>query len=107
MGKMKQLLENKIGYFVQAELVYLKEPYNETHIVTDIFDNFLSPDSLKSVINKVQPYINEPPSHAVLHIYDYYKTLDGQDYKQANRTIYMNKKQCKQSWIEIKFKKKL
>jgi len=107
MSKMKQLLENKVGYFVQAELVYLKEPNDKIHIVTDVFNTFISPDSLKSVINKVQPHIHEPPSYATFRIYDYYKTRNGQDYKQANRTIYMNKKQCEQSWIEIKFKKML
>jgi len=106
MGKMKELMDNKIGYFIQAELVYPGEPYDYRHTVTTTIEKFITADTVKSVINKVQPYIQEPPNSAVLRIYDYYKTQHGKDYKQINRTLHMDKHQCKQSWIEIKFKKK-
>lgn len=107
MGKLKQFFDNKVGYFVQAELVYPGEPYDYRHTVTEVFTDFITADGLKSVVNKVQPYIDVPPNSATLRVYDYYKTQHGKDYKQANRILYMSKNQCQQSWIEIKSKKKL
>jgi hypothetical protein len=107
MGKLKEFIDSKIGYFVQAELVYPGQPYDYRHTVTDVFSDFITADSFKSVINKVQPYIDVPPASAILRVYDYYKLQDGREYKQANRILYMNKNQCKQSWIEIKSKKTL
>jgi len=107
MGKLKQFIDHKSGYFVHAVFSYFGEPDNYKHSEKEIFSNFITVDGLKSIINKVEPYKNVAPISATFDVYDYYKTTDNKEYLQANRTLHMNKNQCQILWLEMKSKNQL
>jgi len=100
MGKMKQLLDKFEGYVVTADVYFPNESTPE-YASTFIEPEFLSADSVKSVITRVRNRrFRISPNKAEINIYKSYGD-DALDFKYTKlvKSISLSSKQCKNAWV--------
>lgn len=100
MGYMKQFIDNFEGYKVFAD-VYFPDNANPEHAQIFIEPEFLTADTVKSVINQVRNrQFRRMPSKADLYIFKTYG--DGirvGEYDHLVKSISLTPKQCKNAWV--------
>ena len=99
MSKFKEIMMKHWGYGIDIRVYFNNVKDCMYH--TEYVQCELTHNRLKSLINyaaKDHPegVPSKEPEYAELHIYRMYG--DNKEYQQFNRTIKMNKEQCKQVW---------
>ena len=100
MGRMKQFIDNFEGYTVLAD-VYFPDDANPQHVQTFIEPEFLTADTVKSVINQVSNrQFKRTPNKADLYIFKSYGDgVHTGQYDQLIKSISLTSKQCKKAWV--------
>jgi hypothetical protein len=100
MGKIKQFIDNFEVYTVTAD-VYFPEDTDPYYAEIEIEPEFLTADTVKSVINQVKNIkFRITPNKADLHIYKTYgNDIRGVKYDQLVKSVSLTSKQCRNAWI--------
>lgn len=100
MGKMKELIDNFEGYVVGAD-VYFPDNSIPEYATTFIEPEFLSADSVKSVINNVRNRkYRVTPNKADVYIFESYGDgINSNKYSRLVKSISLSSRQCKNAWL--------
>ena len=100
MGKIKQFIDNFEGYVVTAD-VYFPNESKPDYATTFIEPEFLTADTVKSVINQVRNRrFRITPNKAEIHIFKSYGDgINEGRYSQLVKSISLTSKQCKNAWV--------